>query len=160
MGRQVDDTIFEDEEMGATLMSGDAGTLRRLIDERNATHGTWGFKLPEVHTHLRPEQLTLFDNAEVMPALRTAVSQLDEMLSYIGSLSAPQPAAQLREGAIAKATSTARGESTATGSTAWRTDACSAGVSLSDRMRRCSSSGSSTIDWSRHSGPMCFDRLS
>jgi hypothetical protein len=111
MGRQINDVVFEDEEMGAVLNSGDAGALRRLIDERNADHGTWGFKVPEVYTQLRPEQLTLFDNAHLivtfrdiasiavrnslseykraMTALRDAVSQLDALVTYIGSVSAP-----------------------------------------------------------------------
>jgi hypothetical protein len=111
MGRQINDAVSEDEEMGATLLSGDAGALRRLIDERNANHGTWGFKVPEVYTHLHPERLTLFDNPhlivtfrdiasiavrnslseykEVMTALRDAVSHLDALVTYIGSVRAP-----------------------------------------------------------------------
>src|SRR5271168_3177873 len=70
MGRQINDAVFEDQEMGATLRSGDAGALRRLIDERNASHGTWGFKLPELHTHLHPGQLALFDNAHLIVTFR------------------------------------------------------------------------------------------
>jgi hypothetical protein len=111
MGRQINDAVFEDEEMGVTLRSGDAGALRRLIDERNATHGTWGFKLPELHTHLRPDQLALFDNAhlivtfrdiaaiavrnslseyqDAMTALRDAGSQQAALSTFIGSASAP-----------------------------------------------------------------------
>ena len=110
MGRQINDAVFEDEEMGATVKSGDDGALRRLIDERNANHGTWGFKLPEIYAHLRPEQLSLFDNAHLivtfrdiaaiavrnslseykpaMTALRDAVSQSDALVTYIGSVSA------------------------------------------------------------------------
>jgi len=111
MGRQINDTVFEDEEMGATLLSGDAGALRWLIDERNARHGTWGFKLPEVYTHLRVEQLALFDNAhlivpfrdiasiavrnalseynEAMTALRDAVGQLAALVAYIDRAGGP-----------------------------------------------------------------------
>jgi hypothetical protein len=111
MGRQINDAVFEDEEMGATVSSGDVGALRRLIDERNANHGTWGFKLPEIYAHLRPDQLPLFDNAhlivtfrdiasiavrnslseyrQAMTALRDAVTQLDALVTYIGLVSAP-----------------------------------------------------------------------
>jgi hypothetical protein len=111
MGRQINDAVFEDEEVGAALRSGDGGALRRLIDERNASHGTWGFKMPEVHTDLRPEQLALFDNPhlivtfrdiaaiavrnslseykEAMTALRDAVGHLAALVTYIGSISAP-----------------------------------------------------------------------
>jgi hypothetical protein len=111
MGRQINDAVFEDEEMGATVTSGDAGALRRLIDERNINHGTWGFKLPELYAHLRPEQLMLFDNVhlivtfrdiaaiavrnslseyrDAMTALRDAVRQSDALVAYIGSVSVP-----------------------------------------------------------------------
>jgi|HubBroStandDraft_4_1064222.scaffolds.fasta_scaffold218052_1 hypothetical protein len=111
MGRQINDAVFEDEEIGAALRSGNDDALRRLIDERNASHGTWGFKMPQVHTDLRPEQLALFDNAhlivtfrdiaaiavrnslseykEAMTALRDAVGQLAGLVAYLDSVSAP-----------------------------------------------------------------------
>jgi hypothetical protein len=111
MGRQINDAVIEDEEVGAALHSGDDGALRRLIDERNASHGTWGFKIPQVHTDLRPEQLALFDNAhlivtfrdiaaiavrnslseyrDAMTALRDAVGQLAGLVAYLDSVSAP-----------------------------------------------------------------------
>jgi hypothetical protein len=111
MDRQINDAVFEDEEIGAALRSGDDGVLRRLIDERNASHGTWGFKMPQVHTDLRPEQLALFDNAhlivtfrdiaaiavrnslseykDAMTALRDAVGQLAGLVAYLDSVSAP-----------------------------------------------------------------------
>jgi len=106
MGRQINDAVFEDEEIGAALRSGDDGALRRLIDERNATHGTWGFKIPQVHTDLSPKQLALFDHAHLivtfravrnslseykkaMTALRDAVGQLAGLVAYLDSVSAP-----------------------------------------------------------------------
>jgi hypothetical protein len=111
MGRHFNDAVFEDEEMGVILKSGDTDALQRLIDERNAAHEIWGFKLPEVYLHLRPEQLALFDNAhlivafrdiasigvrnslseyrDAMTALRDAVCQLDALVSYVGSVKAP-----------------------------------------------------------------------
>lgn len=109
MGRQINDTVFEDEEMGVTLRSGDADALRRLIDDRNANHGTWGFKLPKVY--LPVDRLALFDNARLivtfrdiasiavrnslseykaaMTGLRDAVSQLEALVTYIDSASVP-----------------------------------------------------------------------
>jgi len=111
MGRQINDAVFEDEEVGVALRSGDDGALRRLINERNASHRTWGFKMPEVHIDLRPQQLALFDNAhlivtfrdiaaiavrnslseykQAMTALRDAVSQLAALVAYVDSVRAP-----------------------------------------------------------------------
>jgi hypothetical protein len=111
MGRQISDAVFEDEEMVATLHAGDLGALRHLIADRNANYGTWGFKVPVIYTHLRPEQLPLFDNPhlivpfrdivsisvrkslseykDTMHALREAVGQLDAMVTFLDSASAP-----------------------------------------------------------------------
>ena len=111
MGRQISDAVFEDEEMLAILGSGDRDALRRLIADRNANYGTWGFKAPELHTKLRPEDLTLFDNAHLivpfrdiaamsvrrslseyrdsMDALREAVGKLDALVTFLGGTRAP-----------------------------------------------------------------------
>jgi hypothetical protein len=111
MGRDINDFVFEDEEMLATLRAGDVDKLKLLIRDRNADYGTWGFKAPLLYTSLQPEQLALFDNAhlivpfrdiasiavrnslseykDAMAALRDAVSQLDSMVGYVGSVSAP-----------------------------------------------------------------------
>ena len=74
MGRQINDAVFAAEEMGATLRCGDADALRRLIDDRNTDHGTWGFKLPAVHTHLPADRLVLFDNAHLIVTFRDIAS--------------------------------------------------------------------------------------
>jgi len=111
MGRQINDAVFEDEEIVAILRSGDLGALRHLIADRNADYGTWGFKVPLIYTHLRPEQLALFDNAhlivpfrdivsisvrkslsefrDTMHAMREAVGQLDAMVAFLDSASTP-----------------------------------------------------------------------
>lgn len=111
MGDKINDFVFEDEDMLAALQADQAGSLARLIAERNANYGTWGFKAPLIYTSLRPEQLALFNNAhlivpfrdiasiavrnslseykQAMTALRDAVSQLDAMVAFLGSISAP-----------------------------------------------------------------------
>jgi hypothetical protein len=111
MGRQISDAVFEDEEMLAVLRSGDLGALRQLIADRNAGHDVWGFKVPVIYTHLRPQHLALFDNPHLivpfrdiasisvrktlseykdsMHALRETVEQLDAMVSFLGSASVP-----------------------------------------------------------------------
>ena len=60
--------------MVATLHAGDLGALRHLIADRNANYGTWGFKVPVIYTHLRPEQLPLFDNPHLIVPFRDIVS--------------------------------------------------------------------------------------
>lgn len=74
MGRQISDAVFEDEEMQATLRAGDLGALRRLIADRNANYGTWGFKLPMIYTALRPQNLALFDNPHLIVPFRDIAS--------------------------------------------------------------------------------------
>lgn len=110
MGQQINDAVFEDEEILAILREGDTGRLQRLIRDRNANYGTWGFKAPLAYTHLQPEQLALFDNAhlivtfrdvasiavrnslseysDAMVALREAVRQLDALVTFIGKANA------------------------------------------------------------------------
>ena len=111
MGRQISDAVFEDEEMLAVLRSGDLSALRNLIADRNAGHVVWGFKVPVIYTHLRPEQLALFNNPHLivpfrdiasisvrktlseykdsMHALRETVEQLDAMVTFLASTSVP-----------------------------------------------------------------------
>jgi|HubBroStandDraft_1064217.scaffolds.fasta_scaffold82848_2 hypothetical protein len=111
MGQQLNDAVFEDEEMLAILRSGDLGALRHLIARRNADYGTWGFKVPIIYTDLHPEQLALFGNPhlivpfrdvasiavrkslsefkETIQAMREAVDQLDRMVAFVASASAP-----------------------------------------------------------------------
>jgi hypothetical protein len=74
MGRKINDAVFEDEEILAILRKGDVAKLKRLIAERNANYGTWGFKIPLVHTYLRPKQLALFDNAHLIVPFRDIAS--------------------------------------------------------------------------------------
>ena len=74
MGQQINDAVFEDEEILAILRAGNVGKLKRLIAERNANYGTWGFKIPLIHTYLRPKQLALFDNAHLIVSFRDIAS--------------------------------------------------------------------------------------
>jgi hypothetical protein len=127
MGQQINDVVFEDNEILAVLRTGDAEKLKRMIAERNANYGTWGFKMPLVYAHLHPAQVALFENAHLivpfrdiaaivvrnslseykealtgsgeavrqrpnpgaMAALRGAVSQLNALLTFLDTVSAP-----------------------------------------------------------------------
>ena len=111
MGQQISDAVFEDEEMAAALGNGALDALQGLIAERNANYGTWGFKIPLIHSHLQPKQLALFNNAhlivpfrdvvsisvrrslseykETMVALREAVGQMDAMTAFLAATNVP-----------------------------------------------------------------------
>jgi len=111
MGQRINDAVFEDEDMLAALQAADPGALRRLIADRNANYGTWGFKVPEIHTRMRPGQLALFGNPHLivpfrdvaavsvrkslseykdgMNALRETVDQLGAMVTFLAGISVP-----------------------------------------------------------------------
>jgi len=74
MGQQINDAVFEDEEILSILREGDVAKLKQLIAERNANYGTWGFKIPLIYTFLRPKQLALFDNAHLIVPFRDIAS--------------------------------------------------------------------------------------
>src|SRR5262249_42798152 len=56
------------------LASRDGDALRRIIGERNAQYGPWGFKRPSLHHDLPTEQLTLFDRLRVIVTVRDPVA--------------------------------------------------------------------------------------
>src|SRR5208283_1113667 len=105
MGSELNDIVLEDEALIKILIPRDVGALTRLIHERDATYGTWGFKFPMLSKALGPDDLTLFSNPHIivpfrdsvsvavrnslseyhvpMEALRTAVEEQAEMLAFI-----------------------------------------------------------------------------
>ena len=111
IGSEINDIVYEDEEIDRILRSGDANSLRRLIAARNAVHSVWGFKLPSLWGDLPPGQLGWFTNPhvivtfrdpvaiavrtavseyqDVMRAVREAVADQQEMLDYVDALSCP-----------------------------------------------------------------------
>lgn len=83
MGEAINDIVHEDEDVARVIEAGDRAGLRRLIAERNATYGTWGFKLPMLCRWLVPDDLRLFRAPHVIVmfrdplavALRSALSE-------------------------------------------------------------------------------------
>jgi len=105
IGTEVNDIVYEDEEIARVLASRDAAALQRIIGERDANYRSWGFKQPMLCRDLDPGQLALFHNPhlivtfrdivsmsvrtslseyqEAMSALRNAMQDLDELVAFI-----------------------------------------------------------------------------
>jgi hypothetical protein len=74
MGTEINDSVHEDEALAAILNAHDDARLRRLIGERDASYGTWGFKFPMLCNALRPQDVALFSNPHIIVPFRDPVS--------------------------------------------------------------------------------------
>ncbi len=95
MGTEINDEVHEDEAMGKILLARDRDGLRRIIGERDAGFGTWGFKFPMLSDVLAPADLALFSNPHVIVPMRdpVAVAVRRTLSEY------HRPAAALRDAA-------------------------------------------------------------
>jgi len=99
MGAEINDHVHEDEALAKILLAGDRNRLRRIIRDRDANFGTWGFKFPMLCDVLAPADLGLFTNPHIIVAVRDPVS-----VAVRRSLSEyHQPMAALRDAAKALA---------------------------------------------------------
>ncbi len=93
MGEFVWDVVQEDSQMLAAMRSHDQRMLQALIERRNADHGTWGFKAPDLFNYLRLEQMSWFRDPRliiifrdpVAVAVRHALSERFDQASSIAS---------------------------------------------------------------------------
>lgn len=79
MGEQMDaNNNCEDLEFQRVLLSDclDRSELDRLVGERNAKYGVWGFKFPGAHLHM-PEMLESFRNPRVIFVFRDPYAVAD-----------------------------------------------------------------------------------
>ena len=112
MGADINDIVHEDEAFGRLLQARDRDGLRRLIGERNAAYGTWGFKLPMLCQWLDHADMAVFNEPHVivafrdpvaiavraalseyqaqMPALRHATDDLAAMVAFVAQLRCPK----------------------------------------------------------------------
>ncbi len=112
MGSDINDIVHEDEAFGRVLEARDRDGLKRLIGERNAAYGTWGFKLPMLCQWLDHADLALFNDPHVivafrdpvavavraalseyqeqMPALRKAADDLAALVAFVDRLRCPK----------------------------------------------------------------------
>jgi hypothetical protein len=111
IGTEINDLVYEDEEIARVLMSRDLAALKRAIGTRNAEYRSWGFKLPMLCRDLDPDRLALFNDPHLiipfrdpvamsvrtslseyqapMHALRTAIDDLNALMAFIGDASCP-----------------------------------------------------------------------
>jgi len=111
IGSEINDAVYEDEEIGHVLASLEIDGLRRIIAERNARHARWGFKRTMLCRELGTDQLALFDKPRliitfrdpVSMAVRTSLSEYRDpmraltdvvanqakLLDYVGALRCP-----------------------------------------------------------------------
>ncbi len=109
MGEFIYDVVNEDAQMLEIVRSRDAVLLRTLIEQRNRKHGCWGFKIPNLHTYLRQDELSVFRNPHliviyrdpVAVAVRNAISEhyaeLDGGVAAAGAMQALGQFVQLAE---------------------------------------------------------------
>ncbi|WP_158931321.1 hypothetical protein [Acidisphaera sp. S103] len=74
MGTEINDLVHEDEGIAKILMARDFASLTRLIRERDAAYGTWGFKFPMLAKPLKPADLARFSDPHIIVPFRDPVS--------------------------------------------------------------------------------------
>ena len=74
IGREINDIVYEDEELDRLFHSGDALALRRVIGERDGAYRVWGFKIPMLCRDLPRECLAWFTNPHLIVTLRDPVA--------------------------------------------------------------------------------------
>jgi len=95
IGTEINDVVYEDEEIARILTSCDVAALKRIIGERNHEYRSWGFKQPMLCRDLDAEQLALFNDPSVIVTFRDPVS-----MSVRTSLSEYQQPMQARREAM------------------------------------------------------------
>lgn len=74
MGTEINDLVHEDETIAKMLIARDFPALTRLIRERDAAYGTWGFKFPMLGKPLQPTDLARFSDPHIIVPFRDPVS--------------------------------------------------------------------------------------
>ena len=74
MGSEINDAVYQDEEIFRLLVERDMQKLRRVIAARNASHKLWGFKYPGLWHSLNPEQMDMFDRPQLIVTFRDPVA--------------------------------------------------------------------------------------
>src|SRR5215469_16617315 len=74
MGAEINDAVYQDEEISRLQSKPDMRQLRRIILSRNAKHKVWGFKLPMLWKLLSAEQISIFDRPRLIVTFRDPVA--------------------------------------------------------------------------------------
>ena len=62
MGHHLAEAVYEDQEFGHAMHTNNRELLTRLIASRNASHRTWGLKIPALHAMIEFQDVSLFRN--------------------------------------------------------------------------------------------------
>ena len=74
IGAEINDIVYEDEEIARVRGTRDIAALKRIIGERDADYRTWGFKQPMLCHDLDPAQLAMFQDPRLIVTFRDVVS--------------------------------------------------------------------------------------
>ena len=74
MGDFMDEARNEDAQVADLLRRRNIDMLKLLIRDRNQRHPLWGFKMPNLHAHLRFDELSLFRNPHLLLIYRDPVA--------------------------------------------------------------------------------------
>ena len=106
MGDLLHEVVNEDAQMLDIVRSRDTALLRSLIQQRNAQHTNWGFKIPNLHAYMRYDELKLFRNPHMIAiyrdpvavAMRNSLSEhTDQMRGVIAAAGAMQAMTRFAE---------------------------------------------------------------
>lgn len=100
MGARLNENVVEDEDIAEALARDDLDGLRAIIRDRDATQGTWGFKLPTLDRHLGANAFAMLRDPHVIlmfrdpaaVAVRGALSDYDEPMERLREAVAEQAA--------------------------------------------------------------------
>lgn len=73
LGDEIDTSVFEDRAIADAIESGDMDGFRRIVADRNARHGLWGFKRPKAFTRL-DDILKELRNPRIVVTMRDCVA--------------------------------------------------------------------------------------
>jgi hypothetical protein len=74
MGSEINDVVYQDEELFGILERRDIEALRLIVGVRNAGRAEWGFKYPMLWRALNANRLRLFDAPRLIVTFRDPVS--------------------------------------------------------------------------------------
>ena len=96
MGSVINDIVHEDEEFARAIEGSDRPAMQRLIADRNAAYGTWGFKLPMLCRWVGAQDMGVFHNPRLIVTFRdlVAISMRTSLSEYQDPLQTLHAAAE------------------------------------------------------------------
>ena len=88
MGQHLGEAVYEDQEILHAMQTANRDLLTRLIALRNASHRTWGLKIPSLHAMIEYQDMSLFRNPYLIVMFRdpVAVAERTAIAEYRNAL--------------------------------------------------------------------------